>query len=443
MTSTEIAAASKIIYNSLEATKMYIGSSLIWEKQTTVNPIPAGYTELAYVTSTNDGQYVDLGCNLCENVGDTVRIWMKFQAYLCSHQSNTCQNILCNIQELGNDIGSGFAFRTHPSTQSVRFTTANGNGNAVTGYDSWQKYDMYDRDYPYETPSSGFYVGTVQTACNKNATLFAAEDANGNPCWFSRTEFYYLKIEKNGTIIRDLVPVKNSQGQVGFYDRIGQTFYTTPTGVAPLVAGPVKLNVSGYTQLRYIASSDQGQYINLNILLYDVLNKNYDIATKFNLGSQGMGGDSQATFFGCQNNSSPWPGTFIRRQNNSVIGRYIGGTSKDNIINDLASDTFTVNNTTFLYEKTSPNKNVTGLNNSGQTHTFGTSLFCAFSNTSNAPYRYAQARLFYFKLFVEGTLVRDMIPAKNSNDVVGLYDVANGVFYTSPNGAAFVAGPEI
>jgi len=54
MTSTEIALASKIIYNSSEATKMYIGSSLIWEKHT-VNPIPAGYTELVYVTSTNDG----------------------------------------------------------------------------------------------------------------------------------------------------------------------------------------------------------------------------------------------------------------------------------------------------------------------------------------------------------------------------------------------------
>lgn len=443
MTNSEIALASKIIYNSSEATKMYIGSSLIWEKQITVNPIPAGYTELVYVTSTNDGQYVDIGCNLCENVGDTSRVWMKYQTYLCSNQSTTCQNILNNIEELGNITGAGFALRTKNSTQQIQLWVGRTNGSDITGYDSWQDYNITSCDYPYETPSSGFSLGTVQNTCNKNLTLFGAIDEYGNPYHFSRTEFYYLKIEKNGTIIRDLVPVKNSQGQVGFYDKIGQMFYTTPTGVAPLLAGPVKLNVSEYTQLRYIESSDQGQYIDLNILLYDVLNKNYDIATKFNLGSQGMGGDSQATFFGCQNNSSPWPGTFIRRYNNNVEGRYIGGTSKDNTIGSVASDTFTVNNTTFLYEKMSPNKNVTSLNNSGQTHTFGTSLFCAFSNASNTPYRYAQARLFYFKLFVEGTLVRDMIPAKDSNNVVGLYDAANGVFYTSPNGAAFVAGPEI
>jgi hypothetical protein len=38
----------------------------------------------------------------------------------------------------------------------------------------------------------------------------------------------------------------------------------------------------GYTELEYIASTKTGgQYIDLNILLYDVLNKNYDIAMKF------------------------------------------------------------------------------------------------------------------------------------------------------------------
>jgi hypothetical protein len=36
-----------------------------------------------------------------------------------------------------------------------------------------------------------------------------------------------------------------------------------------------------------------------------------------------------------------------------------------------------------------------------------------------------------------------MIPCKNSNDVVGLYDLVNNVFYASPNGALFVAGPTV
>jgi hypothetical protein len=70
-------------------------------------------------------------------------------------------------------------------------------------------------------------------------------------------------------------------------------------------------------------------------------------------------------------------------------------------------------------------------------------LFCGFSDTNNSPQRYCNAQLYYFKLFVEGTLVRDLIPCKDSNNVVGMYDVVNNTFYTSPNGAAFEAGPEV
>ena len=56
MTSTEIANASKIMLGSTEATAMYIGNTLIWEPQTTpVGPLPAGYTELEYISSTSSG----------------------------------------------------------------------------------------------------------------------------------------------------------------------------------------------------------------------------------------------------------------------------------------------------------------------------------------------------------------------------------------------------
>jgi hypothetical protein len=36
-----------------------------------------------------------------------------------------------------------------------------------------------------------------------------------------------------------------------------------------------------------------------------------------------------------------------------------------------------------------------------------------------------------------------MVPCKNNTtNAIGLYDKANDVFYTSPNGAVFVAGPD-
>ena len=195
----------------------------------------------------------------------------------------------------------------------------------------------------------------------------------------------------------------------------------------------------GYTELEYIASTKTGgQYIDLNILLYDVLNKNYDIAMKFRAIGAGQDNTTQGTIFGCQDNTgSPWPGTFIRVSSSSMVGRYIGGSDKDNTLGAVGSDIE-------LTEKTPPAKNVYNYNNSGKTHTWGTSLFCVFNNQDKtARIRYIEARLYYFKLFVEGALVRDMIPCINPNNVVGLYDTVNNVFYSSPNGASFVAGPTV
>lgn len=198
---------------------------------------------------------------------------------------------------------------------------------------------------------------------------------------------------------------------------------------------------AGYTQLEYISSTASGgQYIDLNILLYDVLNKNYDIAIKFRAIGAGQDNTTQGTIFGCQDNTgSPWPGTFIRIQGfgSNMQGRYIGGSGKDNNLGVIGSDIE-------LTEKTPPAKNVYNYNNGGRTHTWGTSLFCIFNDQAKtARIRYIEARLYYFKLFVEGTLVRDMIPCIDPNNVVGLYDTVNNVFYSSPNGASFVAGPTV
>ena len=200
---------------------------------------------------------------------------------------------------------------------------------------------------------------------------------------------------------------------------------------------------SGYTELEYIESTATGeQYIDLDIKLYETLNTWYDIAIKFIAKGDGKG-NYQPTLFGCQTTSSPWPGTFIRLLT-TVTGRYIGANVKDNNLGN--KDTIIE-----LPVRTAPDKNLYNLNNSGMTHGWGTSLFCTFdSEDKTSVSRFINARLYYFKLFLktsadsEGTLVRDMVPCKRKSDnKVGLLDKVNNVFYVSPNGVAFEAGPEI
>ena len=198
-----------------------------------------------------------------------------------------------------------------------------------------------------------------------------------------------------------------------------------------------------YEVLEYIAStSDGGQYIDLDINLYETLNNWYDIAIKFTLIGDGLDGDIQSTIFGCQENISPYPGTFIRKMSDEVRGRYIGGTDRDNIIGTLGT-------LIELPVQTAPNRNVTDLNNSNMTHTWGTSLFCIFTDANRTPGRRCEAKLYYFKLFSktsgtsQGTLIRDMVPCKAPYGTVGLFDMVNDKFYKSPNNAAFVAGPAV
>lgn len=50
-------------------------------------------------------------------------------------------------------------------------------------------------------------------------------------------------------------------------------------------------------------------------------------------------------------------------------------------------------------------------------------------------------KLYSFKMWDNGNLVRDFVPCKNKSGQIGLYDRANEVFYLSPNGTAFIAGP--
>lgn len=51
-------------------------------------------------------------------------------------------------------------------------------------------------------------------------------------------------------------------------------------------------------------------------------------------------------------------------------------------------------------------------------------------------------RLYSCQIYDNGTLIRDFVPCINPNNVVGVYDIVNNVFYQSGNGNSFVAGPE-
>ena len=70
----------------------------------------------------------------------------------------------------------------------------------------------------------------------------------------------------------------------------------------------------------------------------------------------------------------------------------------------------------------------------------GTASSMATSTVTN---KFTSYKLEFFKVWDNNTMVRNMVPAQNSEGVVGLYDTVNNRFYTNDGTGEFVAGPAV
>jgi hypothetical protein len=60
---------------------------------------------------------------------------------------------------------------------------------------------------------------------NFNCHLFCALNSSNEPFRFIEADLYYLRFTKGDVIIRDLIPVKDANGNIGLYDNITDKFY--------------------------------------------------------------------------------------------------------------------------------------------------------------------------------------------------------------------------
>ena len=86
----------------------------------------------------------------------------------------------------------------------------------------------------------------------------------------------------------------------------------------------------------------------------------------------------------------------------------------------------------------------------GETLTFSTqeflapvNLFLFVRNTNGTLNHYAIAKLYFCRIYDNGTLIRDYIPCQTSSGDIGLWDDVNGVFYGNAGTGTFTAGPVV
>ena len=230
------------------------------------------------------------------------------------------------------------------------------------------------------------------------------------------------------------------------YDGIGQVIVDVPAESTILNVKDGEVNNTTlivnsddiYKELYYIKSTGT-QYIDTGVIgtgdtRVEMVFANYD--------------NSPASFiFGCRESTAiDTFCVYLSNYNNNALIRsdydtYSGGTINLNNIVGM-----------FYLDK---NKNITTvkelIDNSTKTDirdysdfvgSLNIYIFC--KNHNGEAQTFSNYMLFYFKIYDDGTLVRDFIPVKRKSDnEVGLYDKVTKQFFTNRGTGSFVAGPEI
>lgn len=185
----------------------------------------------------------------------------------------------------------------------------------------------------------------------------------------------------------------------------------------------------GYTEAEYItsetdSSSQTGGCINTGVYLYSSSSNSYQIAGRIKTFFTNGWGDNQ-TFINIENKISPY---------NGMVWRYnaSGGYKFDTTPSGNA-----VLNNTVEADGTSAFTITSEATSASQETPLG--LFASWQS-SMTPYRFCKMRVYSMEITLNGTLVRNFVPAtRNSDSKAGLYDVVNDVFYMSVNNFNFTA----
>jgi hypothetical protein len=189
--------------------------------------------------------------------------------------------------------------------------------------------------------------------------------------------------------------------------------------------GKKSLLPSGYKELEYIENTSNA-YINTG-----VANKlDYSIKVKFKFNSF-----TNSNFVVCgswaANNTSK---TAYAPSYNSI--RFLVG---DTLLATITSDTSIHE---VEYDRMSRLGYIDGVSTNNRATKNNNLNIYLFAQSGNAQMQNFHGNIYYVK--IEGaSLIREFIPCINPNNIVGMYDTVNGVFYSSPNGTAFIAGPDV
>ena len=246
---------------------------------------------------------------------------------------------------------------------------------------------------------------------------------------------YFCQIYDNGTLIRDYIPCQTTAGEIGLWDDVNSVFYGN-AGTGTFTAGPVlaiAANASEITKLEYIESSGT-QYVDSGFIpngestveiafesavIISATSGNYPVyGAASNYNSNAFELWSLANGF-CTYGSQTYKSGFGLSANVKYVSKQ-------------AKNVLEINNQTLTFTK--------------QTFSAPYSLLLFATHRDDriaVSGSDAKLKIYFCKIYDNGTLIRDYIAAKLSDGTIGLYDKLHGLLYTNVGTGTFIAGPVV
>lgn len=412
--------------NSLSSVKLFGGT-----QQEYKIVVPDGYTQLEYIQSPNANAY---SLKLNRQATTSSKTELKINPQMISESAIMCQAWALNgyfLMFYENNIRWHCATAVDvPCSLNTDYTIKTENG----------KLTVNGTEYTC-TPSTSIEIpsGTTYTGVK----LFSGvTDAPQYPR--GKFKLYYLKWYEGDTLEMNLVPAKrNSDSVVGLYDTIGNTFLSSEVSGVNFVAGPAVVPTPdapvdivsnngvlkarhqsglplGYKLLDHVTFDgtqevDTGLYIHLND----------EIRSKFE-------GNVTGTFVYGASTSNPRVTCYLISSGNQRWG------------NIAVSDTGITANVlnTVIHNKTAFTVNGASKNYSeGTGFTTNNTLTIGNCNGNISTAKFS-GNFYYMEIDEAGVLAAKMLPAQNSNGVVGFYDVVRNIFL-APTTGTLAAGPTV
>ena len=381
--------------------------------------VPSGFTEVEWIQSSGT-QYIDTGAIFSNGVRAETKINLtsitssskKTPIFGAHNASEPYGRDYLSIDSSKNfEIGGGAGYRYFKNNTIATNVDYEVEASNIPGQES-----LVVNGELYKSTGGAAYATPFT-----DLSLYLFRVNTTNDQWFENAsmKLYYMKMyDYTNVLVRDYIPCKNPSGTVGLYDLVGGEFYTTPTAVAL---------PAGYTQVEYLQSTGT-QYIDVGF------KPNQDTRAILDVNSALVSGP--VWLFGARTSASSKAYNFL-----------CYGSKYRSDYNDNSSTSLTINPSgRFTIDK---DKNVTKINGStASTITYGAfrceyNLFLFSNNNAGAANSGASISIYSCKIYDNGVLVRDMVPARNSSGTLGMYDLVGGTFYTNAGSGTFTAGADI